>query len=394
MQYSYLDVNDGTVLIGNTRFHTIWLRENCLCEMCRDKYSMQKRNNLLNIEVPIKINSIETNGDILKIVWKETKNHTSIYPINYLMEMQYEDANLNANKWDINLGEPNYWKNSSLEKTKITKFNIEECNELEWIKQLYIYGFVVLTASSRSYLINYLEKISPIYETEYGKIHFSKALPSTDIPDISLSTEPLDMHADSTFRVTPPLVQFLYCVKNDATGGESIVVDAFKVAKDIRSEDLEVFNILSTVSVDFLQLNTKKKYLFSRRTPLIKLDNQKNIVEVFCSNKNISWSLPYNNMEHFYKAYKYFISKLESDYYQHYFRLLEGECLLTQNYRVFHGRRGFSLHSGQRHLDVWYMPWDYLAARVRYQQYRSRYEFFIGKCQDIDRVPQDAIIPS
>lgn len=46
-------------------------------------------------------------------------------------------------------------------------------------------------------------------------------------------------------------MQFLHCIRQAEQGGESEVVDGFHVAEQLRADDPEAFNILSSLRVDF-----------------------------------------------------------------------------------------------------------------------------------------------
>jgi len=57
---------------------------------------------------------------------------------------------------------------------------------------------------------------------------------------------------------------------------------------------------------------------------------------------------------------------LKNPDYQYRYYLQPGDCLLVQNFRVLHGRTGFDPYSGQRHIEVGYIDWDYFVARKKF----------------------------
>ncbi|XP_016334478.1 gamma-butyrobetaine dioxygenase-like [Sinocyclocheilus anshuiensis] len=69
--------------------------------------------------------------------------------------------------------------------------------------------------------------------------------------NVAYTSGELSLHTDYPALHHPPGVQFLHCVRQAAQGGESEVVDGFHMAEQLRREDPEAFNILSSLRVDF-----------------------------------------------------------------------------------------------------------------------------------------------
>jgi trimethyllysine dioxygenase len=66
--------------------------------------------------------------------------------------------------------------------------------------------------------------------------------------DSAYTQEELRPHTDSTYSKDAPGLQLLLCCDYDATGGESIMVDGFKIAETLKKQK-EIFEILSNVEV-------------------------------------------------------------------------------------------------------------------------------------------------
>ena len=66
--------------------------------------------------------------------------------------------------------------------------------------------------------------------------------------DSAYTQEELRPHTDSTYSNDAPGLQLLLCCDYDAIGGESIMVDGFKIAETLK-EQKETFEILSNVEV-------------------------------------------------------------------------------------------------------------------------------------------------
>lgn len=67
--------------------------------------------------------------------------------------------------------------------------------------------------------------------------------------ETAYSTVEIGPHSDGTCAVDSPGYQAFHCLEFDGTGGESIFVDAFKVAKDILEHEPEAFEVLASVPV-------------------------------------------------------------------------------------------------------------------------------------------------
>ena len=67
--------------------------------------------------------------------------------------------------------------------------------------------------------------------------------------DSAYTSEELRPHTDATYSNDAPGLQLLLCCHYNAQGGESIMVDGFKIADVIEREHKDLFDILSTVEV-------------------------------------------------------------------------------------------------------------------------------------------------
>jgi gamma-butyrobetaine dioxygenase len=182
-----------------------------------------------------------------------------------------------------------------------------------------------------------------------------------------MSSFALSPHTDQSYMThTHPMLLVLYCIENGARGGESTLVDGFRVVEDLRREMPEDYAVLCRMPVTFAQLDPSVEYFFSRTTPVIETNGAGELLALHCSHKNLLVDLPFDEMGRFYAAYRSLLSRLKSPRYEHVFRLEPGQCLLVENDRVLHGRRAFDANSGTRHFTTAFVAWDYVAARRNY----------------------------
>ncbi|NEN88365.1 MAG: taurine catabolism dioxygenase TauD [Okeania sp. SIO3H1] len=361
---------DRSVTVNGKRFHYVWLRDNCLSPKYYHPTSFQKMYDISEVTATPKPLNIELTDEKLIVDWDEDPPHRSIFPISWLMSHAYDD-----NQEDQPIREKILWDKAWLDVNPPEWVDAQSGDSQTWTNQLLTLGFTVIKNLPYQDLDNFVSSIGPVYYlAKYGRYSTVKAIPNAQ--DLSLSAEgnELSPHTDITFMSTPPLVQLLYCVENLATGGESLVVDGFRVARDFQQHHPEYFEILSKVPVKFEQFYQEWEYYVSRTTPIIELDKNGLVSAVYFSHKNFGSKLPFEQVEAFYEAYKTFFSYLKNPAYQYWFRMEPGDCLLVENFRVLHGRKAFNPSSGLRHLEIAYMDWQYFAGREDFHRLKHLYE--------------------
>ena len=67
--------------------------------------------------------------------------------------------------------------------------------------------------------------------------------------DSAYTQEELRPHTDSTYSNDAPGLQLLLCCDYKASGGESIMVDGFKIGQTMKNNNKDLFDILSKIDV-------------------------------------------------------------------------------------------------------------------------------------------------
>lgn len=159
--------------------------------------------------------------------------------------------------------------------------------------------------------------------------------------DSAYSNQELRPHTDSTYSNDAPGLQLLLCCKYDAKGGDSIMVDGFKLANEIKQKYKKHFKTLTNTKV-------KGSYIgdgvcLEAKRPIIKLNEKNNFDQISFNNYDRA---PFreNNQKtiNFYKAIKVFDTMANQKQYQWRHILKPGELLIFNNWRVMHGRGAFS----------------------------------------------------
>ncbi len=358
--------------VGGKRFHYLWLRDNCLCPQCHHPTSFQKIYNISDCTDLPKPLSVELGEQKLRLDWDEKPSHRSIFPLSWLMIHAYdrplEEGNFHRQieQWkDAKI----LWDKTSIEAYSPQSHDFRHCNRQSWDQEIFQLGFTVLENMKLEDLEPFLTDIGPIYHTEYGPFATMKAKPgANDLGETGYIHLP---HTDYPYRYNPPLLGCLYMVENTVVGGESVLVDGFRVAQDFRQRHPDYFQILAETPIQFQKFYTEFQYFYRRTQNILKVDSQGQVVEInFGHSHGWNWDLPFDKMEQFYVAYLAFFRYLQNPDYQYCFRLQPGNCLLIHNSRILHGRKAFDTNSGSRHLEVAYLVWDYLTGRHNFEQYK------------------------
>jgi len=343
------------VTVDGNRFHHVWLRDNCPCTRCRDRSSYQKIHDPCERQaVPASIDLLD---DALVLTWSDDASPHRIGR-GWLKANAYDHPQMKSA-----LNERLIWDRDSLAASRPVIYDAAKLDTEAWQAAMVKWGFVRLANLPQSELANFVASIGPIS-------HYISPEPFISIKvvsggeDIGLTSHALSPHSDLSYMPhMHPLIVGLYCVENNAPGGESIVVDGYRVAADLRREAPADFARLCQTAVTFRQFDPVAGYHFTRTTPILRCDAQGDVAAVTFSHKNFSVDLPFDEMGAFYRAYTDLLSRLKDPAYQSVFKLEPEQLLLVENERVLHGRTAFDHRAGTRHFEAFHVSWDYLAGR-------------------------------
>ncbi|MEU9132991.1 TauD/TfdA family dioxygenase [Kitasatospora sp. NPDC048540] len=333
-----------------------WLRDNCPCTRCRDPRNGQK---LFQIgELPDHLScteQVEQDG-VLHVVWSD--GHRSSYPLGWLAEQGEGDGRTEQGKrlweaaefgrgipeadWAAYLADP-----------------AERAAVLGAVRHL---GFAVLRGvpGEERQVLAVARSFGYVRETNYGELFDVRIEP--DPNNLAFTSAAIAPHTDNPYRDPVPTLQLLHCLRNDATGGDSGLVDGFRAADLLRTEHPEDFATLTATPVPFVFRDRRTELLAER--PLIGTDPLGRIREVRFNNRSIgTLRLPPAELDAFYAAYRRFAAITLRPELQLTFRLGHGDCLVFDNTRLLHARTAFE-QDGHRHLQGCYADLDSLASTL------------------------------
>jgi len=157
-------------------------------------------------------------------------------------------------------------------------------------------------------------------------------------------------------------VHLLHCLGTAAEGGETILVDGFKVASVLRDENRDAFAILTGTTVTFAYADATAD--LRATLPVISLDPQGQVREIRYSDMSMQpVRLPAAQIRAFYAAYRSFAEIAGRRELTLTLRLRPGECLIADNTRILAGRTAFA-DTAQRRVQVCWADIDGIASSL------------------------------
>jgi trimethyllysine dioxygenase len=232
---------------------------------------------------------------------------------------------------------------------------------LAWLRLVARYGFCVVTgtpADARSTQA-LAERVGYVRETIFGGFwEFTADLEKADTAYTNLELRP---HTDGTYSHDAPGLQMLHCLEFDGEGGESTMVDGFRIADELRRRSPEQFALLASVAIPGQYIGDGSHLMSAR--PVFRHDHTGELVQVSFNNADRApFLLPHDEMLAVYEALQAFDLIANDLAFQWRHVLRPGEALLFDNWRVLHGRTAYT---GLRRLCGAYLNHEDFESRLR-----------------------------
>lgn len=346
-----LQINDDAI-----NLHPLWMRERSKETSAVDQISMQRLYDPEEIETNLQFSDAKKINDD-QIIVRFSDQHEARYSLKELF------TEVNGYK---DLPEKKLWDSSQINYEEF-KFDYDLDPDPQLLKILeyyHKYGFAIVTNLKplEGEIINFAERIGFIRETNFGKTFDVKSKKQPN--DLAYTSIGLGPHTDNPYRKPVPSIQFLFCVENSCVGGNSTLVDGFKVALDLKRENPTDFKNL---------LNTEILFKFVDRD--VVLENSGNTIELGDNGdlKQVRFSnrldfVPHQEpekLEKYYESKRIFHKMINSQKYLINFRLPSGGLLIMDNYRLLHGRTSFNTSEGSRFLQGLYIDHDSIESKYK-----------------------------
>jgi len=349
--------SDGTL----ARFPYLWLRDNCRCASCRDPRNGQRMFDALDLPAEPRPETIDLEEGTLLVRWAE-KGHLSRFAFNWL--------------WDHDLSAGG----RARRRARLRLWGAEIANRLphaDWpavladpaterglLQALASHGFALLhkVPVEPGQVAAVGDRLGHVRVTNYGRLFDVVSRP--DPNNLAYTALALSVHTDNPYRDPTPGLQLLHCLEAGAPGGDTVLVDGFRAAEELRRRDSEDFALLSRLPLPFHFADAQAD--LRAATPVIEVDYEGQVTSVHFNNRSMSTlDLPEADILPWYRAYRRFAAILREPEGELRLRLSPGDLLIMENNRALHGRTAFDPSLGRRHLQGCYVDKDGVESRRR-----------------------------
>ena len=326
----------------------IWLRDHAQDDENWDNRSNQRKLYTAGLDINISSNkaSLSSDGDFVEVFWPDM-NATVKYTGKFLAK---NSLNLNSDQnneifpWDIeNLDSSSVMIDFSILKNYDGMYKL--------LYNIVRFGFSVINnCPTEMKSVDYIaQKIGYVRNSIFGGLWSFES--NADMADSAYTQEALRPHTDGTYSHDAPGLQLLLCCEYNAEGGESIMVDGYKIAEIIKENHSDVFSFLSEVDIPGSYVGDGVKLQAKR--PVFKLNKNNEVLQVSFNNYDrSSFRLPNNEVLRFYNSIKQFDLLANTNKLQWKKILNPGQLLIFDNWRVMHGRGEFK---GKRKMSGCYI---------------------------------------
>jgi gamma-butyrobetaine dioxygenase len=313
-----------------TSFHPLWLRDNCPCPECRHASGQR----LVDVRsFPDDLHVVSVDGTEVRF----SDGHVSHFEAGSIVA----EAPRAPRLWDASL--------------PVERFAWDDLRG--WLASVDELGFALVTGAPAEpgTVLRAAERFGFVRETNYGRLFDVKVV--VDPTNLAYTSLGLGAHTDNPYRDPVPTLQLLHCIESSAEGGESTLVDGFRVARDLPDGD---FALLAGTPVSFRYADADTE--LASETTVLELDARGEVRAVHFNTR--SARLPPTAPAGYYEAYRRFGRMLELPEYRIEVKLGPGDLVVMDNERVLHGRSAYAATGGARWLQGCYADRDGLRSML------------------------------
>jgi gamma-butyrobetaine dioxygenase len=356
------EINGGAVRVifddgRETAYHFLWLRDNCPRGL--HPQTRERVFDLLSVGDDVAPIRIAADANALS-VWWDGEDAPSVFSAEWLRANAYDGQSLSERRIL-----PTLWGAKDLPAPPRFSFAaVKNGAALPWLLALRDYGLTIIDeAPPRTDAVREAAHlIAPLRRTNFGEEFEVRSKP--DPNNVAYTALDLQAHTDLPNREMPPGVQFLHCLANGATGGESVFADGFRIAAEMRETDAAAFALLCDTPLPFRFHDGECDLRFY--APTIALDRHGDFFQI---RHHLALTAPldidFAKTPAVYRALRAFAALARDSRFALDLRLAPGEIAVFNNRRILHGRRAFDPSSGARHLQGCYVDWDETLSRIR-----------------------------
>ncbi|HUO21001.1 MAG TPA: TauD/TfdA family dioxygenase [Caulobacteraceae bacterium] len=340
------------------RFHAVWLRDNAQDSATRSPVNGQKLITLSDLPADIRIVDAQWMDQALHLSFAP-EGKTIAFDADWLLAHAYDRppplapgwTGAAITRWDAALGDIAPPQAYGAVRDDLNARRL-------WLSGLSRHGFARLTGApaTEGVACEAAGLFGYVRETNYGRAFDVRA--QTNASNLAYTNLGLQAHTDNPYRDPAPGLQILACLQNTVEGGESVVVDGFKIVERLQSQSPAGFALLTRYCARFDYAGSQGVRLRSKR-PLIELGPDGELLSVRFNNRSAAplVDIPYDDMAAYYAAYRAMAALVDDPALHIRFQLMPGDLFVVDNLRVLHARTAFS-SAGQRWLQGCYADKD------------------------------------
>ncbi|MFM2071782.1 MAG: hypothetical protein RLZZ623_2045 [Actinomycetota bacterium] len=344
---------DGIV----SHYPWLWLRDHAHDEATLHPVTQQRQLYTAAVSPAIEAIDVGFTSASVDIIWRDEP--VSSLPIEFLIRFrQPEPAMVRVH------AERKLWDARSVHPTPSVPFDdimSSDVGVAAWLGKVAAYGFCIAsgTPASTTATEQLVQRVAYVRETIFGGFwEFTADLSKADTAYTNLELRP---HTDGTYSHDAPGLQLLHCLEFDGDGGESTMVDGFRLAAELRTRVPRLHEVLSTVPVPGQYIGDGAHLMSAR--PVLRHDHGGTLVQVSFNNADRApFLLPADEMTELYDALRAFDLLANDQSFQWRHVLRPGDALLFDNWRVLHGRTAYT---GRRRLCGAYLNHEDFESRLR-----------------------------
>lgn len=334
---------------GHSTFHQRWLRDHCLCPSCKHPDTKQRLLDTASIPSNLQVTHLVSDKDHIKIQWNEPVGDNpcmeSEFKASWLREHAYSHRSYSQTHHQHALYQKKLWGHElKIPEMEYDEFMTDSAKMKTALAQLNTYGLLLIQHSplEMEATEKFARKIGFVLETIYGRMWTTNPTSEEQSYNDTASTNyKLMHHTDGTYMRDPPGLQIFTCTQQAHSGGDSMYVDAFKVAEILRSEAPKAFKFFSQVPLPYESFD-EDSYLQTYE-PLLRLDHMGEIIQFRHNDYDRAplTHLSYEEVGLFYEYQKQLLEIIRRPELQLNAILQKGQTIVVDNQRVMHGRNGF-----------------------------------------------------
>ncbi|XP_041482872.1 trimethyllysine dioxygenase, mitochondrial-like isoform X2 [Lytechinus variegatus] len=330
--------------VGNENFKAsyLWLRDHCRCSMCYEEVCHENFVDIVALPDDIRPKECHYKNEELQLIWPD--DHVTTYSIQWLRDNAPGQRSSAASGQQL---QPFYWDKASLATNLPEDVHIDALREGPGLKQvmenLHVQGFTFISGieATREATEAALNLISRPMPTLFGDTWCYQN--DGELNDAASLNVALKNHTDTTYNEASVGGLALHCIYHDGTGGENTLIDGFHAANILKETNPEHYETLLHKPVVGHYLDDTKNFrCYHNVLRHNVLTNQLQQIRFNPHDRLTLSYMSYEDAEKFYAAYRAFGRILESSESKFETKLQPGRMVLFDNWRLLHGRAGFT----------------------------------------------------